>query len=190
MFLWLLPLGVWLMCRKPGWRRECALCVGVGLAFLVWNSGYYLPLGGATPGARFLVPSLPFLMVPLFFLARARGVLLRVTKAVVLLAGAWSVSLYFLASGIRPLVRESVADPVRDFWLPAFSTGVLRPNLGQLVFGLRGVESLLPLAVVIAVGLVALVLLSRGNGVHPTHSLKKELEREQDLPRPARDASG
>jgi hypothetical protein len=97
-----------------------------------------------------------------------------VTKAVVLLAGAWSVSLYFLASGVRPLLRESVADPVWDFWLPALWTGVLRPNLGQLVFGLRGVESLLPLAVVFAVGLVALVLLSRGSGVGPTHSVKKD----------------
>ncbi len=173
-FLWLVPLGVWLMCRKPGWRRECALCVGVGLAFVVWNSSYYLPLGGATPGARFLVPSLPFVMVPLFFLARARGVLLHVTKGVVLLAGAWSVSLYFLASGINPLMSEYIPDPVRDYWLPALSYGQVRPNLGQLWFGLRGVESLLPLGVVIAVGLVAFVLLSRGNGVRPTHSVNKD----------------
>src|SRR5829696_6242303 len=173
-FLWLMPLGVWLMCRKPGWRRECALCVGVGLAFVVWNSGYYLPLGGSTPGARFLVPSLPFLMVPLFFLARQSGVLLHVTKAVVLLAGAWSVSLYFLATSVRPLLREDVTDPVRDFWLPALSTGKMRANLGQLLFGLRGVESLMPLAVVIAVMLAALVLLSRGSGVRPTHSVKKD----------------
>jgi hypothetical protein len=173
-FLWLMPLGVWLMCRKPGWRRECALCVGVGLAFVVWNSGYWEPLGGFTPGARFLVPSLPFLIVPLFFLARATGVLLHVTKAVVLVAGAWSVSLYFLASGVRPLLNGNIADPVRDFWLPALSFGQLRPNLGQLVFGLRGVESLTPLAVVFAVLLVAFVLLSRGNGVRPTHSVNKD----------------
>src|SRR5215203_3298431 len=138
-FLWLMPLGVWLMCRKPGWRRECALCVGVGLAFMVWNSGYYLPLGGDTPGARFLVPSLPFLIVPLFFLARETGVLLHVTKAVVLVAGVWSVSLYFLATSVRPLLREKITDPVRDFWLPALSTGKMRANLGQLLFGLRGV---------------------------------------------------
>src|SRR5215208_1119013 len=173
-FLWLMPLGVWLMCRKPGWRREWALCVGVGLAFMVWNSGYYLPLGGDTPGARFLVPSLPFLIVPLFFLARETGVLLHVTKAVVLLAGVWSVSLYFLATSVRPLLRENITDPVRDFWLPALSTGKMRANLGQLLFGLRGVESLMPLAVVIAVMLAALVLLSRGSGVRPTHSVKKD----------------
>jgi hypothetical protein len=173
-FLWLMPLGVWLMCRKPGWRRECALCVGVGLAFVVWNSSYYLPLGGATPGARFLVPSLPFVIVPLFFLAHARGVLLHVTKGVVLLAGVWSVSVYFLASSVRVVLSEYIPDPVGDYWLPAFSYGQVRPNLGQLWFGLRGVESLIPLAVVFAVGLVAFVLLSRWNGVRPTHSVNKD----------------
>jgi hypothetical protein len=173
-FLWLLPVGVWLMCRKAGWRRECALCVGVGLAFLVWNSGYYLPLGGATPGARFLVPSLPFLMVPLFFLARARGDLLPVTKVVLLVAGAWSVSLYFLATAVRPVLSDTIPDPVRDYWLPALSFGQVRPNMGRWLFGLGVVESLMLLAVVIAVGLVAFVLLSRWNGVRPTHSVNKD----------------
>ena len=71
-------------------------------------------------------------------------------------------------------MSEYIPDPVGDYWLPALSYGQVRPNLGQLWFGLRGVESLLPLAVVIAVGLVGFVLLSRGNGVRPTHSVNKE----------------
>src|SRR5829696_9209681 len=95
-FLWLLPLGVWLMSRTAQWRRECALCVCVGLAFIIWNSGYYLPLGGLSPGARFLVPSLPFLIVPLVFLTRLPRPDALWTKSVLLLTGAWSTSMYFL----------------------------------------------------------------------------------------------
>lgn len=52
-FFWLLPLGVWQMVRTARWRRECVLCVCVGIAFIIWNSAYYLPLGGWTPGPRF-----------------------------------------------------------------------------------------------------------------------------------------
>ena len=34
---------------------------GLGLAYLLYNSGYWLPFGGGTPGPRFLVVTLPFL---------------------------------------------------------------------------------------------------------------------------------
>jgi hypothetical protein len=54
---------VWLYRRG---RRAEALVIGaVGLLFLVYNSGYYLPYGGQVPGPRFLITALPFLAVPL-----------------------------------------------------------------------------------------------------------------------------
>jgi hypothetical protein len=47
-------------------RRAEALVIGsVSLAFLIYNSGYWLPFGGGSPGPRFLIPMLPFLAVPL-----------------------------------------------------------------------------------------------------------------------------
>ena len=46
-------------------RAEALMIGGVTLAFLVYNSGYYLPFGGGSPGPRFLIPMLPFLGVPL-----------------------------------------------------------------------------------------------------------------------------
>src|SRR4051812_2897716 len=57
-------VGVVLMWRR-GRRAEAATIGGVAFAYLVYNSGYWLPFGGGTPGPRFLMPLIPFLALPL-----------------------------------------------------------------------------------------------------------------------------
>ncbi len=60
---------------RAGRRPEALVCGGIPLLFLLYNAAYYLPFGGQGPGPRFLVPALPFLVVPLAYLVRARPVL-------------------------------------------------------------------------------------------------------------------
>jgi hypothetical protein len=57
-------LGVVLLYRR-GKRAEALTIAGVAAVYLVYNSGYWLPFGGGTPGPRFLVPLLPFLVLPI-----------------------------------------------------------------------------------------------------------------------------
>jgi hypothetical protein len=51
--------------HRRGRRAEAWTIAGVGAVYLVYNSGYWLPFGGGTPGPRFLMPLLPFLALPL-----------------------------------------------------------------------------------------------------------------------------
>ena len=51
--------------HRAGRRAEAWTIAGVAGVYLVYNSGYWLPYGGGTPGPRFLVPVLPFLAVAL-----------------------------------------------------------------------------------------------------------------------------
>jgi hypothetical protein len=54
-----------LLLHRSGRRLEAFLITSLFLAYLVFNSGYESPFGGSTPGPRFLVPVVPFLVLPL-----------------------------------------------------------------------------------------------------------------------------
>ena len=59
----------------PLWRRgrraEAALFTAVAVFFLLYTAGFVTPIGGETPGPRYLIPLLPFLAVPFALAWRA-----------------------------------------------------------------------------------------------------------------------
>jgi hypothetical protein len=57
-------VGLVLLHRR-GHRAEVVLIASLVGAYLVFNSGYETPFGGYSPGPRFLVPIVPFLVLPL-----------------------------------------------------------------------------------------------------------------------------
>jgi hypothetical protein len=60
-----LGLAGLVLLHRRGLRAEAYVIGGIFLAYLTYNSGYWLPFGGGSPGPRFLVPTLPFLAIPL-----------------------------------------------------------------------------------------------------------------------------
>jgi hypothetical protein len=59
-------VGVVLM-RRRGHRAEANTILAIAAVYFLYNSGYWLPFGGGTPGPRFLIPALPFLAIGLAF---------------------------------------------------------------------------------------------------------------------------
>jgi hypothetical protein len=53
-------LGTALMWRR-GRRAEASVIGAIVAAYFVYDAGYWLPMGGGSPGPRFLIPTLPFL---------------------------------------------------------------------------------------------------------------------------------
>jgi hypothetical protein len=124
------PVGVWAM-RRRGLRWEIGVCAALTVTFIVLNGGRYTPLGGATPGPRYLVPMLPFTAV-LVALAPRRA---RFLAAILIVP---SIALTTVATATMPNALEGVANPLTDLWLPLFRGRFLTETTGWLRWGLHG----------------------------------------------------
>ncbi|HLI32261.1 MAG TPA: hypothetical protein VKU89_05925 [Solirubrobacteraceae bacterium] len=89
-------VGIFLLYRA-GDRAEALLVGGVCALYLTYNSGYYLPFGGASAGPRLLMPIIPFLALGLPLAFR------RFPAATLALAGA-SATMTLVALITHPLV--------------------------------------------------------------------------------------
>ena len=128
---------------RAGRRGETLVCAAVPLLFLAYNAAYYLPYGGQGPGPRFLVPALPFLVLPLVCVLRARPL-------VVAGIGLVSTGVMALATITGPLtgVEYSV-----DTWFDRLGRGETVETLaGRLGVG-SAVLAAVPFAVALALGL-------------------------------------
>jgi hypothetical protein len=130
--------------RKLGARAGGTL-VAVPLSLLVVYSGFPDWHGGFTVGARYLVPALPFLLLPLA--VGRRGA---VTTA---LAGA-STAAVVLTTLVFPFVPPGFPLPWGSFAAPLLAEGLVAPNLLHLVS--RPLAVVVPFALVLAASAVAL----------------------------------
>lgn len=142
-FLLLVPAG--LAAARRGLRPRAFLALVLApLAILLTYAGYPNWHGGFTVGARYLVPALPFLVLPLAFLPSRP-----VTAA---LAGA-STAAVALTTLVFPFVPPGFPLPWGSFSAPLLGEGLVAPNLFHLVS--RPLAIAVPFALVLAASLAA-----------------------------------
>jgi hypothetical protein len=77
--------------RRGGRRAEARVIFAVSAVYFLYNIAYWQPLGGGTPGPRFLIPALPFLAIglaPAFRRYRALTLCLAIVSGTMMVAGA------------------------------------------------------------------------------------------------------
>src|SRR4051794_31319660 len=82
-------VGVFMM-RRRGPRAEANTILAVAAVYFIYNSGYWLPFGGGTPGPRFLIPALPFIAIGFAYAYKRLPALtlgLAIPSALMMLAG-------------------------------------------------------------------------------------------------------
>jgi hypothetical protein len=128
-------LGTALLYRR-GHRAEALTIAGICVCYLAYNSGYYLPFGGGSPGPRFLITILPFLAVPIALALR------RFPGPTLALAGA-SIATAVIATITHPLVGYETETVI---WMRLLGQGSFQPTIAS-AFGLgRGWGAIWPFA--------------------------------------------
>jgi hypothetical protein len=124
-------------------RAEVNAIIAIALAYFVYNAGYWLPLGGGSPGPRFLIPILPFLALGL-------AVAWRRWPAVTLALTAISATTMVTATMSYPMI--GVNDP--GVWVDRIlAGGAVQHSVLDLAGIAHGLVSILPFAIGIAVAL-------------------------------------
>lgn len=147
------PLGL-AGVRNLRLRAEVVLCASIVTTFVLYNSGFFSPFGGASPGPRYLTPALPFAavlvaLIPLMFRAIAElGILV-------------SVALVLVATATMPNSLEVVQAPLTDDWLPRLVVGDLAETTAWRRFGMVGLQPVGVLAVAALAAVAALPLGAR-----------------------------
>lgn len=124
-FLVLSIAGATVMIRRRAFLRELATCIGVFAAFALLNCMFNNWDGGSAIGPRYILPVVPFLMLPVAF-AWPRMQAASIALAVI------SIVFNFAVAAVNPLPSRTIADPLFRYTFPLLVTGHLPDDTPRL----------------------------------------------------------
>lgn len=179
-FLLLVIPGSYTMWQQRKDQRSVAVLIWLVItAFFAYNASSIMWWGGHSVGPRYLVPMLPFMVLPIIFafnnlLARAWG---QIFSALLIVASVFINGALTIAGqswpplGFFPFTIEQMNSsfPVIDYALPLLATGNIARNYGGIVLNLPGLAGLAPLIVMLVVVLLGLPWFLERFATSPQH---------------------
>jgi hypothetical protein len=152
--------GFFIWWRNPVQRGLLGICLAATILLTLFYGSSVMWWGGYGVGPRYLVPMLPFLAIPaaygVRFLWSSRGGKL----LVVLLVAISSVLTWLETLAGQSFPNDASRNPWSDIVLPAWQAGNVARNVGTAL-GLDGALSMVPLAALLVIMIVATVVLGQ-----------------------------
>lgn len=175
-FRGLFVLSPWLLLTLPGfwlWQRsgkyliEFWVALACVVTIFLFNSSSIMWWGGFAIGPRYLLPALPFMVLPIIFTWQVWGSKLWF-KAFVFVSFICSlVATWGLTLAEQAFPSDAIRNPLVEYAWPNWLAGNIARNVGTIL-GFNGVWSLLPLLLSLTLIGVGWWLLNRRNGVPET----------------------
>jgi hypothetical protein len=138
--------GFWLWWRTREYRPEFWVALTSGLAFLLFNASSIMWWGGFAVGPRYMLPALPFMVLPVAFALRQWGSQPWLRALLALLFG-WSlIATWGLTLAEQAFPPDTVPNPLLEYAWPNWQAGNIARNVGTVV-GFLHWWSLVPLVV-------------------------------------------
>ena len=128
-------------------------------AMFLFNASSVMWWGGFAVGPRYLLPMLPFMVLPILFVLRAASDRPWLRGAIGLLAVVSFVATWGLTLAEQAFPSDTIRNPLWEYAWPNWREGNIARNLGMFVH-LSGVWSLLPLLGTVGLLLLGLYLMA------------------------------
>ena len=150
--------GFVLWYRSAEHRAEFWISLSSVVVMFLFNSSSIMWWGGFAVGSRYLLPMLPFLVLPIAFVLRQWGTQLWL-KGLMLGLTAWSwIATWGLTLAGQAFPSDVIKRPLFEYAWPQWRSGNIARNLGMFLH-LPSLLSLVPLLVLMVLAVIVLGLL-------------------------------